>query len=324
MRPGDTYSIIRLLTSPETLPQRRLMELLENHFLKFTEGMRINVEYNNSVEELRQLLQNFTTWQLFADSELTYAKALERAYIAETATAHVFDIRALNSNGSAARDLQEKCGLMNLTNRTLAVSKTSAEIFATALATSNVLVEPNCSPLINRLDTERTGTLSSPGVYVRLNGVAIPLLERLRISIASAPNIFQRFMDTLLTHLDVVVPYKLLILIVEDLQCELIEVLREVFNRLRYAGIRLKHKKLTLKEFIRLKRKWRRFTRPHGQKTSKNWKHLRSVKFRSYFTAKKAKVSVAPPLDSGVPWKWSHQDKMAFKRIQMFTQSNSH
>ncbi|KRY88000.1 hypothetical protein T4D_6733 [Trichinella pseudospiralis] len=50
-------------------------------------------------------------------------------------------------------------------------------------------------------------------------------------------------MDTLLTHLDVVVPYKLLILIVEDLQCELIEVLREVFNRLRYAGIRLKHKK---------------------------------------------------------------------------------
>ncbi|KRZ14434.1 hypothetical protein T4B_2849 [Trichinella pseudospiralis] len=180
------------------------MELLENHFLKFTEGMRINVEYNNSVEELRQLLQNFTTWQLFADSELTYAKALERAYIAETATAHVFDIRALNSNGSAARDLQEK---------------------------------------INRLDTERTGTLSSPGVYVRLNGVAIPLLERLRISIASAPNIFQRFMDTLLTHLDVVVPYKLLILIVEDLQCELIEVLREVFNRLRYAGIRLKHKK---------------------------------------------------------------------------------
>ncbi|KRY88035.1 hypothetical protein T4D_16942 [Trichinella pseudospiralis] len=62
MRPGDTYSIIRLLTSPETLPQRRLMELLENHFLKFTEGMRINVEYNNSVEELRQLLQNFTTW----------------------------------------------------------------------------------------------------------------------------------------------------------------------------------------------------------------------------------------------------------------------
>ncbi|KRZ80004.1 Uncharacterized protein T10_3602 [Trichinella papuae] len=67
--------------------------------------------------------------------------------------------------------------------------------------------------------------------------------KRLQFGIASAPGIFQRFMDSLLANLDGVVPYFDDMLIVADSQHELLEVLRRVFDRLRNAGIRLNREK---------------------------------------------------------------------------------
>ncbi|KRY49757.1 Uncharacterized protein T03_12337 [Trichinella britovi] len=88
--------------------------------------------------------------------------------------------------------------------------------------------------------------------------------KRLQFGIASAPGIFQRFMDSLLSNLEGVVPYFDDVLIVAESQHELLEVLRRVFDRLRDAGIRLNREKC---ESIRLKRRWKPSTRPHGQET---------------------------------------------------------
>ncbi|KRZ15909.1 Uncharacterized protein T11_2133 [Trichinella zimbabwensis] len=67
--------------------------------------------------------------------------------------------------------------------------------------------------------------------------------KRLQFGIASAPGIFQRFMDSLLANLDDVVPYFDDMLIDAVSQHELLEVLRRVFDRLRNAGIRLNREK---------------------------------------------------------------------------------
>ncbi|KRZ81251.1 Uncharacterized protein T08_3732 [Trichinella sp. T8] len=67
--------------------------------------------------------------------------------------------------------------------------------------------------------------------------------KRLQFGIASAPGIFQCFMDSLLSNLEGVVPYFDDVLIVAESQHELLEVLRRVFDRLRDAGIRLNREK---------------------------------------------------------------------------------
>ncbi|KRZ16868.1 Uncharacterized protein T11_712 [Trichinella zimbabwensis] len=189
------------------------------------------------------------------------------------------------------------------------------------------------------LDTIRKGrifaTLHSAQAYQRLliGEASVELqtiithkgafkLERLQFSIASAPGIFQRFMDTLPAHLDVVVPYFDDVLIVADLQCELIKVLREVFNRLCYAGIHLKHKKCVFRsnsvnflgyqvdaEGVHLSEE--KVEAIHKASRSKNKQKLQA------FLDLRSSIALAPLLDSGVPWKSSHQHEKAFKRAQM-------
>ncbi|KRX58619.1 Uncharacterized protein T09_3075 [Trichinella sp. T9] len=70
-----------------------------------------------------------------------------------------------------------------------------------------------------------------------------PEVDKALADIASAPDIFQRFMDSWLANLDGVVPCLHDILIVSDSQHELLEVLRRVFDRLRDAGIHLNREK---------------------------------------------------------------------------------
>uniref|UniRef100_A0A5S6QJF2 RNA-directed DNA polymerase n=1 Tax=Trichuris muris TaxID=70415 RepID=A0A5S6QJF2_TRIMR len=67
--------------------------------------------------------------------------------------------------------------------------------------------------------------------------------KRLQYGIASAPGIFQRFMETLLANLDDVLPYFDDVLIVARSQAELASTLKTVFQRLLQAGIRLKRNK---------------------------------------------------------------------------------
>uniref|UniRef100_A0A5S6QCJ0 Reverse transcriptase domain-containing protein n=1 Tax=Trichuris muris TaxID=70415 RepID=A0A5S6QCJ0_TRIMR len=63
---------------------------------------------------------------------------------------------------------------------------------------------------------------------------------KLQFGIASAPGIFQRFMDTVFANLKWVVPYFDDVLIVAESTMELLEVLNEVSNRLHRIGMRLK------------------------------------------------------------------------------------
>uniref|UniRef100_A0A5S6QA98 Reverse transcriptase domain-containing protein n=1 Tax=Trichuris muris TaxID=70415 RepID=A0A5S6QA98_TRIMR len=67
--------------------------------------------------------------------------------------------------------------------------------------------------------------------------------KRLQFGIASAPGIFQKFMDTLLGNVDGVVPYFDDVLVVAGSVRELVMVLKEVFERLRRVGICLKREK---------------------------------------------------------------------------------
>ncbi|KRZ18015.1 Transposon Tf2-9 polyprotein [Trichinella zimbabwensis] len=144
----------------------------------------------------------------------------------------------------------------------------------------------------------------------------------------------------MLAHLDAVVPYFDDVLIVADSQCELIEVLREVFNRLHNAGIHLKREKCVFRsnsvDFLKylidaegIHPSKENVEAIHKAPRLKNKQELQAFLglLNFYHNLLPSKAEVAEPLhrllDSGVPWKWSYQHKKAFKMVQMLMSSNT-
>ncbi|KRX56153.1 Transposon Tf2-9 polyprotein [Trichinella sp. T9] len=137
--------------------------------------------------------------------------------------------------------------------------------------------------------------------------------KRLQFSIVSVPGIFQRFLDSLLANLDDVVPYFKDVLIVADSQHELLEVLRRVFDRLRDVGIWLNREKCVSVsnsvEFLGYRIDWKPSTRPHGQRSNRNFK-------RSWQTKLKQQRHY-------IAWKWVHNHKKAFQKVKALITSNT-
>ncbi|KRX13745.1 Transposon Ty3-I Gag-Pol polyprotein [Trichinella nelsoni] len=164
--------------------------------------------------------------------------------------------------------------------------------------------------------------------------------KRLQFGIASAPGIFQRFMDSLLSNLEGVVPYFDDVLIVAESQHELLEVLRRVFDRLRDAGIRLNREKCVFVsnsvEFLGYRidaegihPSEKKVEAIHKAPRPKNKQELQAfmglLNFYHNFLANKAEA--AEPLhrllDKGALWKWTHRHEKAFQKVKALITSNA-
>uniref|UniRef100_A0A5S6Q2K1 Reverse transcriptase domain-containing protein n=1 Tax=Trichuris muris TaxID=70415 RepID=A0A5S6Q2K1_TRIMR len=164
--------------------------------------------------------------------------------------------------------------------------------------------------------------------------------KRLQFGIASATAIFQKFMDTLLLNLEGVIPYFDDVLIVGENEAGLVSVMKEVFQRLRNAGIRLKREKCVLgAESVTflgycidaqgIHPTEEKVQAIHNAPRPSNKLELQSflglLNFYHHFLPNKAEI--AEPLhrllDKGRVWKWTREHERAFEKFKTLISSHS-
>uniref|UniRef100_A0A5S6QBK2 RNA-directed DNA polymerase n=1 Tax=Trichuris muris TaxID=70415 RepID=A0A5S6QBK2_TRIMR len=164
--------------------------------------------------------------------------------------------------------------------------------------------------------------------------------KRLQFGIASAPGIFQKFMDTLLANVSGVVPYFDDVLIVASSTEELANILREVFTRFRRVGIRLKREKCVFASECVNFLGYRidaegvhpaddKVEAIHNAPSPKNKQELQAflglLNFYHNFLEKKAEV--AEPLhrllDKDRVWKWTREHEQAFGNLKKLISSDA-
>ncbi|KFD47113.1 hypothetical protein M513_12023, partial [Trichuris suis] len=164
--------------------------------------------------------------------------------------------------------------------------------------------------------------------------------KRLQFGIASAPGIFQKFMDALLGNMDGVIPYFDDVLVVAGSVRELVKVLKEVFERLRRVGIRLKKRKCVFGSDSVTFLGYRidaqgihptaeKVDAIHNAARPRNKPELQAflglLNFYHNFLANKAEI-VEPLhrlLDKGSSWNWTQEHEKAFQKAKRLISSNS-